>query len=293
MKNKLLTGLFGVFISLLFISVLYNLLPSQPFVRFSLLILFYCFVPLLIIKFGKVSLWYILLALILPSTIIDISTLVTNPSLIPLRFPISTAYPIFGGIMSLMILKRHRYRWVMLCICVAAVFLIQYFYPILIYNRFKKSTFEVVLKKDIHQLTFITVDGGAVKLADTIKTKVHLLEFFFAQCLPCHQKIPTLKRVVKNFTENTFSVIHICDGELTKYDQFLTYAKKNNYPGFIFLYAQDSTLRKVFGRELVFPSEQLIYSGNEFISTEMGYSPEIEKIYYDNKIKVINKYVQK
>ena len=123
-----------------------------------------------------------------------------------------------------------------------------------------KETDTVISSKKILLDTYIGINKNPVKLNDTLKSKVALLEFYFVGCPPCEDKFDYLKILVDEYSDKGFSVVLICDGIASSYNQFLDHWNKYKYKNIIFLYDTDKTISKY--RIDGFPTEFLVSSGN-------------------------------
>ncbi len=154
----------------------------------------------------------------------------------------------------------------------------------------KADQLDINYSTSIFDIPLITVNGDTLKLSDTLKAKVNVVELFFVGCVPCEQKASVLKKVIQKYDNKDVMVINICSGAHTSISTFKEYSSKKKYNGSAFFYSPDSTLGKVYGKNLAFPFEQVISNKRELIMKEVGYDPTFEEIYIKNKIRQIEKY---
>jgi hypothetical protein len=109
-------------------------------------------------------------------------------------------------------------------------------------------------------------------------------------CAPCEQKSLVLGKLGDKYIRSDFNVINICSGMITSYDSFKKHALKKMNKDFVYLYAPDSTLSRLYGNRLGFPFELMVTNKKEFISKEEGYSPAFEIQYLNKKINQIEMY---
>lgn len=284
--------LFGAVFSTLFVAIIYNFITkyANPYLTaFSLVFIFGVLTYLNFYLF-RVKFFLAFLFTVIPVVLIDASVLVTYPALVPMRFPIATIFPLLGSLIVWTILNKKN---VLITALFSGLFIFYYgyfMYSELLYNKMKTDQKDIKYSSEIFSIPLITVNGDTIMLSDTMKAKINIVEMFFVGCIPCEQKAVALKNISNEYDEKNLMVLNICSGAHTSLSSFKKYAMRKGENGFSYFYSPDSTLGKIYSRNLAFPFEQVISDNRELIDKEVGYDPSIERAYIKNKINKIEKY---
>ena len=181
------------------------------------------------------------------------------------------------------ILRQKKMLLIITSTCIAIFIYGYYLYPALLYKKMQKESGMIHANTTLFEVPLLSIKGDTIHLRDTIHSRFNLVDFFFVGCIPCEQKSKPLNELQKQYDHNKFQVIHICSGEYTTYQKFVLYTEKKNGNGQVYLYAPDSTLRKLYGQELAFPYEQLFTNDKNLISKEIGFNPAFQKLYLKSK----------
>ncbi len=295
MKNVIIAFFFGAIVSSVFVSFIYNYISKyqSPYLTsFSLLIIFgfLTYISYILFK-SRFIVAYI--SILLPVILIDASVLITYPALVPMRFPIASIFPLLGGMITWAIIKK-KYLFFFLGVSVILIFIHGFFvYPKLLYRKMLADQAQIEYNPKIFQIPLLTINRDTVRLGDTLKANLNLVELFFVGCIPCEQKSKSLKYLTEKYDTSKFLVISICSGVHTPFNRFLEYTESNRKDGFIYLYSPDSSFGKLYGYNWGFPFEQVFTSEKKYVSKEVGFNIVFQDEYLKNKIKQIEKYAQK
>ena len=71
------------------------------------------------------------------------------------------------------------------------------------------------------EFTLVALDGEQIRFAD-LRGKVVLLDFWFSACPPCRKALPQLRRIAKNYDDDSFVLIGVSvDKDLAKLESFV------------------------------------------------------------------------
>lgn len=210
----------------------------------------------------------------------------------PIRFPIASLFPILGAFLAFAFVHKKN---IILFSGLSFLLIFTYgyfFYPHLLYKKGQANGPNVRYTNKLFEVPLISIKGDTVLLRDTLNAEINLIEFFFVGCIPCEEKLVAIDSLLRSYKRSQFNVVNICSGHHTSFEKFKKYTSKKDKSEFIYLYAPDSTLGKLYGHEWGFPFEQVITKNRIFISKQIGYDPSYEKLYIKNKIKQIEKYAK-
>jgi hypothetical protein len=284
MKYQLRAVLISIIITLCFTFSVYNsdILSVKHFLS-------YLFYSLLTVLLGQQIKNKILLGAIVlfPVLAIDLTTLFNGQMLIPLRFPFATIYPILGIITGILILlgKRVLTALVILFSIAFSILSHMYFIPRIIWGMQNKNKPKVSVS--ILNDNFKTIADGLIKINDTIKSKVQLVEFYFVRCLPCESKYEILKKIREKYSKDELDIIMICDGEISPYDEFKRHQENKKIPGITFLYDNEKKIERNIKGERGYPTELLI-SYNVIKYSQAGFNDESASFYYKSEVEKID-----
>src|SRR5437763_16720562 len=122
-KEYILYLLKIAFVGVAFTAVAYNIdFPDFRF-RYIAILVFYFLCTVLAKRPSSGNQLMNCLLIALPAIIIDVSVLITNQSLVPLRFPFSSVFPILGCLLGYLVIKR-RFKFVtVLALAMVAFFI--------------------------------------------------------------------------------------------------------------------------------------------------------------------------
>ncbi len=281
------TWLYCIIFGLLFTILIYGIPLQEKTIRNIIITIVYFFIYLFFLKKSTFSPKLLIIILCFATTLIDASTLFTNPSFIPLRFPFATLFPILGSTLAF-IYKFCRRRFFFLCVffsCLLFYSSFAYIIPKICYDIGKQQ--EKVIQNDFMEGDkFLTATKDTVELKNFAK-KCTLLEFYFVGCSACEQKYPFLRKIKDSINSPFFRVIMICDGRYTDFDEFKFHASRNFSNEIIFLYDFDLVIQKNFENpKFSFPYE-ILYNNKMEISYFKGFSNEASNLYLKNQLKTI------
>lgn len=176
------------------------------------------------------------LILLAPAILIDATTLVNGPDLIPLRFPYDTLYPIFGVFTAYAMYKsRLHFTW---AITGSIIFIVtgQYIIrPAILLFRHQNNQPPVV-QNDLLRLSFLSKDSLPLLLSDTLRGSPAVVEFYFVGCSPCEQKVPSLLEIHRTYAPKGLKTVFICNGNANSFEVYRNYAQKFEDLGIVCLY---------------------------------------------------------
>ncbi len=181
---------------------LFGLEATNPFVNY-----FSQFVNSYLFLYGTIAVFYFFLyrivykrcfikndfkiALLCITTpiLLDATVLIGNQSLIPLRFPFASIFPIIGVFMAILFIKNKRNVFYACLLPVILFFYLtdQIIVPTIIYNSIERETSDIP-EADFFEYTFLTKDSIPVKLRDISDNKCTLIETYFIGCAACEEK---------------------------------------------------------------------------------------------------------
>lgn len=213
---------------------------------------------------------------------IDATVLITAPNKVPHRFPFASVFPFIGILLGYYsFLNKKMVFWILLFLLIPIFFLIdQYILPKMFYYEYVRDS--PGINSNIINNIYYTVNGEPVKIIDTSKNQYTIVECFFKGCLPCEEKKAALKIISDSIKEKKLSIVFLCDGSITEFDDFREYALKDQSTKNIYLYDKDSVLYskyKING----YPFE-VLFKEDKAINTLLGYSEMIKKDYIKNTL---------
>ncbi len=252
-------------------------------------VVFNFFLYLYLYKKNKVNYWLIFLMTVITPILIDASVIITNADKIPVRFPFSTIFPLIGAGLAMIKLRSSKviFNVSFLTTIFVLLFIYQIVLPKLFFYSLAKSKTQNEISKDFFDKSFYTIENKLIVLKDTLNSKCAIIECFFKGCRPCEAKKKTLEKIRNQYESKDLTIVFICDGSITSYDDFLAYSSLNNNKGFIFLFDGNNVLKKDFkiGK---YPFE-IFSNKNSSLKTFTGFDEQIENEYYKQKITEINK----
>lgn len=232
--------------------------------------------------------WLTFVCLLIPVILIDATVFIDGISLIPLRFPFETLFPalgLLGGVIK--VGSQKKYFLLYAAFMVLFVFLSKrLIIPAIINHIEKRESRKIVNHPPFGNGYYLTVTGDSTRLEDTANTKCTLLELYFVGCLPCEQKLPVLAELYKETGSTQFRVILICNGLITNFQKFLQHARRNEQPGFTFLYDNRGNIEKMTS-STGFPYEMLVTKEGQIISSFAGFNTETSAMYITDDLKTI------
>jgi hypothetical protein len=291
--------LFSCIISFLFTAFIYNvdfflqlissLCENKVFIHICSVI-FYFFLFLFLYKKLRLKIFWIFIVSIMTTLIIDSTVLITNPSLVPLRFPFASIFPVLGAGLGVFFVSRSKsYFGFALAFVVFFLLLTHlYFLPKLYYYSLKNNSQPV--SNTFFENKFYTILNEPIYLKDTAKAKCVIIECFFNGCIACEEKKEVLMTLRKQYSLQNLSMIFLCDGKITPFDKFLEYSKKNKNDGIVFLYDKDDILQNKYNISK-YPFEIFSIAGR-VINTYTGFNETtVGKEYYKEKVLKINEVI--
>src|SRR5438270_7044174 len=107
-KKSVVAIIASLLATIIFTFCLYNVFPPKVLIlRYILSLIFYVVLTIVLYPFVKNKGLLFVIAF-LPVFIIDGMTIFTGPSLMPLRFPFATIFPVAGILFGITILYRKR-----------------------------------------------------------------------------------------------------------------------------------------------------------------------------------------
>lgn len=265
-----------------FIDYLHN--EQEAFVNTGMIILFF-FNYLLFRRTFNLSGPTTFLFLTLSVILLDCTTFINGRSLIPLRFPFDTLFPILGITGGWIFTKTSRAVFVTYSAFVLFFLVLSHIYIIpniinYMLNR-DSENLEIVIRPDFFSASLKRTDGSHVSLDSLMSDQYTLLEFYFVGCKPCDEKYD----ILKNIKDKNLRIIYICNGAATPFDRFRSHAAlKDSTGNSMFFYDSDSITRndlKVtsFPFELLFRDRKLVRKFNGFNpSAAEQYVSDLEEI---------------
>ncbi len=219
--------------------------------------------------------------------LLDATVLIGNQSLIPLRFPFSSIFPIIGVVFAILLVKNKTTIFYFSLIPLVLFFYLtdQMIVPTIIYNSIEKETSDMP-EDDFSEYTFLTKDGVPVKLKDISNYKCTLIETYFIGCAACEEKKEALKIVSEKFQNKSFVLINICDGKISTFNSFKKHLPKNNSTKELYLYDFGGIVRNQLKID-AYPTE-LILNKNRIVSKKIGFETMIIDLYVNDEIATIN-----
>jgi hypothetical protein len=237
-------------------------------------------------KFSPSSTFWVLL---IPVIIIDLTTFIEGRSLMPLRFPFSTLFPIFGllgGFLKVSSSKRH-FRIFAAFFILFTVISQLYFIPAIIKYMIKRDSKNIPVSPSVIEGEFITINGSTIVIKDTAKAKTILIEYYFVGCVACENKKPYLKKLLEKNQPDKFQVIFICNGSISNFAKFQTHARANDLRGATYLYRKDDESKNKY-MPGGYPFEIMLNDKLKITSTIEGFNSEAGAMYVRETQEKIN-----
>lgn len=273
-------------IGVVFTSIIYNIRFSEFIYRQIVIALAYSIFTILFKKPQYGSLLVNCLLIALPSTIIDTSVLITNPSLVPLRFPFSTVFPILGCLAGYFALQKKYIPVGVLATGLVAFSVISHLFlvPNIVYRM------ELAKTQQVDPLflseNFLNRTGDTVSL-NTYKTDWLFVDLFFVGCGPCDLKEEMFSELVSEKKSDNYKVIIICNGSISSFESFKKHvSKKPDNPNMVFLYDFKMNISRYFPNVHGYPHEMVLKQGNAY-RTYAGFNEESYHVNKTERIKLI------
>ena len=279
--------LFGLEATNLFVNYFSQFVNSYIFL-YGTIAVFYFFLYRIVYKrcFIKNDFKIALLCITTP-ILLDATVLIGNQSLIPLRFPFASIFPIIGVFMAILFIKNKRNVFYACLLPVILFFYLtdQIIVPTIIYNSIERETSDIP-ETDFFEYTFLTKDSIPVKLKDISNNKCTLIETYFIGCAACEEKKEALKIVLDKFQNKSFVLVNICDGKISTFNSFKKHLPKNNNTKELYLYDFGGIVRNQLKID-AYPTE-LILNKNRIVSKKIGFETMIIDLYVNDEIAAIN-----
>jgi hypothetical protein len=273
-------------LGVVFTAVIYNIKFPELIYRQIVIALSY-FVFTIVFKkpeYGSQLLNCLLIAL--PSTIIDGSVLITTPSLVPLRFPFSTLFPVLGCLAGYFALKRKYAIVGLLAIALTGLSIVSFLYiiPRFVYWMELAKTHPV--NPSFLSAKFLDRNGDTISL-NTAKADWLFVDLFFVGCGPCEQKEEMFSQMVSEKKNSNYRVAIVCDGSISSFEAFSKHVKnKPDNPNMVFLYDVKSNIEQYIIDVHGYPHEVIFKRGVAY-KTYVGFNQESYQINKTERIKLI------
>jgi hypothetical protein len=269
-------------------ATMYNLNFVSYFSGNIVLLCFHFFWTCIMYKLTNLKDYWLILISILPSIIIDSITLITGPSLIPLRFPIPTVFTIIGSLGAWLLISKFVRTSIILLLTVVCLYL-RFGELSIGWITNKKITNQEVQAKNsiaIVQDKFLTVTGDTITLQEAMANKAKVIvETYFIGCAPCDAKERVLKGLGKRTDTSKYQTILICANMPTySFEDFQKRERLIKDKNAIYLYDFQKLLETKMNIES-FPYEVLI-SNNQIVGTIKGFDDGNELAYFYLKEKL-------
>jgi hypothetical protein len=150
-----------------------------------------------------------------------------------------------------------------------------------------QSKEKIVIKGKFDNIYLKDKNGNNCSLDSIMLNKCILLDFYFVGCPPCEEKLEALSSIQNILGDSLFSVVLICNGQISTFKSFKSDIEKKDSNVFLFLY-DDSGFTSQFVQSDGYPFEAIILN-KEIIKTGGGFNKESQQLYIDDEIKSINK----
>ena len=226
------------------------------------------------------------LLIAVPSIIIDASILFTNSSLIPLRFPFSSIFPILGCMLGFCAITR-RFR--ILAALIIGFIAFSFFSFKSIIPRIVFSMEEIptsTVDPAFLSSTYLNEHGDPINL-NALSSRCMLIDLFFVGCGPCELKEKMFAEVISERKENDYRIILICNGSITSFKSFSAYVKdKPKDPRMIYLYDANANIKKYLKDVNGYPHEIVFSNGNP-VKSFLGFNIQSFNINKEERIRII------
>ncbi|MCF1714435.1 hypothetical protein L0U88_07330 [Flavihumibacter sp. RY-1] len=256
-----------------FTAILYNLGIQQFAVKYMLIGASYFLFYLFLAKWLKeINQYHIAISLAIVPFLIDASTVITNPALVPLRFPFSTTFLLIGIVSGLVLIKKSSAFYGLLLFFLIYSFLSwKYFIPSIIFTD--QIVDNKKLDPSILSTRFLDLNRDTVGIGSS-GSEIIFMELFFVGCAPCEKKEEMFLELYKRTPSQKFQTVFICEGRISSFEQFKQYARESKLKNKVqFLYNFDSSFNEKIQNEYGFPYE-LVFKNNQLIRTFSGYNDE-------------------
>lgn len=256
-----------------FTAILYNLGIQQFAVKYMLISVTYFFFYLFLANwFKEINRYHIAISLAIVPFLIDASTVITNPALVPLRFPFSTTFLLIGIVSGLMLVKKSSALYCLLLFFLIYSFLSwKYFIPSIIYTD--QIVENKKLDPSILSTRFLDLNGDTVGIR-TSGGEIIFMELFIVGCAPCKKKEELFLELYNRTPAQKFQTVFICEGRISSFEQFKQYARESKLNDKVqFLHNFDNSFNERIHNEYGFPYE-LVFKNNQLIRTFSGYNDE-------------------
>ncbi len=300
MKKYWQSILLGILFALLSNMVVYNYkvivyyalklnVDSIQYVSVVRFLLFYFFTFFL---YKKIPFRSAFIQVSLPVFLLDATTLILGKELVPLRFPFDTIYPILGNLLALVWIHAKPLATVFSSLaCLLFIFFSEKLIRLKLLWMVHENMVRAIPVSNQERMlrdTFIGLDKKKLVLGDTLLSKVKLVEFYFVGCLPCEEKRPVLKEINQLQQNQDFRIAMICDGTITKFENFYADAMKEPFNDFIYLY-DTSNIRKY--NLTGFPTE-FLFKQKSLINVDVGFGNAIAAKWKEKELELIHNALQ-
>ena len=155
--------------------------------------------------------------------------------------------------------------------------------PVIV-NDTIRSNFDCLDGAPIPEFSIIDINGNTIS-NETMKGKLTLLNFWFIECPPCIEEMPSLSRINDIFRGKNFNIISICRNSRTELDEFL---KDHSFP---YRVAADgrTVLEEIFKNPFGYPSNVLVDEIGKIINVYHALIEENKNTEYEVFINEVRK----
>jgi hypothetical protein len=259
--------------------------------RFFYLFIGYFLFSVFLYKLAKIPFWKAVLITVFPIIFIDSTVFITNPALIPYRFPISSIFPVLGAVMGVFyVSKKIKSVVIMFVTYILTSFTINnILLPGILYNSSNNPKVYTENNVNLQHLRLTNSKKEHIELTDLLaQKKISLLDFYFVGCAPCINKKASLETIQATLKNEQVGILFICDGTVSKFDKFVADAKGS--PDMYY----DSTgavLRLISPSTHSYPYEVIINATGHIYADFSGFDTESKTIYENETIKKLNSYL--
>jgi peroxiredoxin len=255
----------------------------------NILYLLYFFILFLIVdkREKKEHQKSLLFASLILSTIIDSSVVITNPLLVPLRFPFGSIFPILGLLLGYIYQSQKRILGAYASFTLVFITLSHFsLIPRIIY--YTESRIKINIDNSIFKYRFLSTQGDTV-LLDNYRNNCVLVEYYFVGCGPCIKKQKILHELENKIDNKKFTTILICDGSITSYKKFIENLPQNSKSVILFDY--NKVLDKFIPKETIGYPFEMIFDKYNNVHNAIGYTDDSKIIYLNDRINKIKKII--
>jgi hypothetical protein len=282
--NFLIYSIIAVLSTLVFTAVIYNIIFVFNIYRYICIIVFY-FILFLIVYRKTNAVGFSILVVALTPILIDCSVLFTNYLLVPLRFPYASTFTLLGCLSAYFFEKRKKLLPLYL-LFLSLYFVLGHFFviPEILYSKIKRNPKAKNISNNFINQFFYGLNKQPIKLSDILGFKSSIVECYFVGCPPCEQKKTMIHSIRNSFTKNDLSIIMICNGAISSWDEFQDHYLKNKMSGIIYLYDKDSVL---FKNGIYSHPTELLLNKTAITSYEVGFMSESSNLQLRKKTQLI------